>query len=194
MRAPNTSATSRPRRRSRAAGSSRRRRVLPEIVGRHPVEHRAPRRGQHRRQQLHQERRLQVHKSVPGQQAGHHVGVLGRRSLAAQRRQHARSAGRGPAPPRGCAANAHPARPQRSGCARAWFADDLVEQRQDRRLAPVHDRQAADLDHVRRSAGCARTGLPRSPAITRLVHQRLAHQARGDVLRARSSGHSCRTS
>jgi hypothetical protein len=59
---------------------------------------------------------------------------------------------------------------------------DLVEQRQERGLALVHDRQAADLDHVQVGEDGAHRGL--GPGDHLLVHQRLAHQPRRHVLRA----------
>ena len=65
-----------------------RRRMLPQIVRRDAVEHRAARRRQHRRQQLHDERRLQIDEAVARQQARHHVGVL-RGRFGGERRERA---------------------------------------------------------------------------------------------------------
>ena len=50
---------------------------------------------------------------------------------------------------------------------RRLVGDDLVEQRHQRGVAAVHDRQAADLDHVEVAAGSRRTG-DSVPAISAL--------------------------
>src|ERR1043166_1368204 len=58
---------------------------------------------------------------------------------------------------------------------------DLVEQRQHRLVAAVHDREAADLDHVEIGQDGAHRRL--GPGDHLLVHERLAHEAGDHVLR-----------
>src|ERR1700719_2084798 len=61
-----------------------RRLMLPQIVRRNAVDHRAARSRQHSWEQFYDERRLEVDETAIGEQARHHVGVL-RRRLGSER-------------------------------------------------------------------------------------------------------------
>jgi hypothetical protein len=154
--------------------------MLPEIVGWDAVEHGAARGRQHGGQELHDERRLKIDEAVCGEQARYHVGVL-RRALRCECRQRAGRQSEIEAD-REHMARAH-ARPDADQLGVGLLVrHDLVEQRHQRGVAAIHDREASDLDHVEARQDRAHRRL--GALDQRLVDQRLAHQARDQVLGA----------
>ena len=160
--------------------------MLPQIVRRNAVEHRAARSRQHSWEQLYDERRLEVDETAIGEQARHHVGVL-RRRLGSERGERP-----------GWQTEVEPDRknmpcPHTRADANhlrmlVLIGDDLVEQGQHGFTPAIHDRQAADLDDVElRQDG---TDGRLSARNYLFVDEGFAHQPRNHVLRGLACAHT----